>query len=171
MRGHTHSNQAKPRGMQSPVARLTTADPAMPGSGCSLAGSESSGFTRRVESLAWQIAKLQPLGSIPQSCFNAAGVSPDYQKSKVHLLGSLARKPPRSASLLFLYFPYRQAARRTEAGENESQCQILTRQRITASPRGPPPPALALWAGEQGPSPAVEDLFILRSIKGNQALF
>lgn len=34
----------------------------------------------------------------------------------------------------------------------------------------PPPPALAWWAGEMGPSPAAEDLFILHSIKGNQAL-
>lgn len=35
----------------------------------------------------------------------------------------------------------------------------------------PPTPSSALWAGELGPSPAAEDLFILHPIKGNQALF
>lgn len=58
-------------------------------------------------------------------------------------------KPPSWPSLSPLHFPSRQLLE-NRAGENESQCQILTRQRRMAAPRGPHPQA---WHGGLGAGP------------------
>lgn len=84
--GHTHSNQVKPRGMQSPVARLTTADPTMPGA----RRAPRLGLRALVPSeeqcpRTGKQLRPQSLGSTPESTFNLANASPNSQESKIHL--------------------------------------------------------------------------------------
>lgn len=147
--------------MQGPVARLTTADPEMPRAG------HSPGLESRAGRLEFAIL-AQRVGSTPHpTAFSLGIASPNTQDWKLHTLWSLARKPQ---DLPYFRASAQAAFYKTGVGENENQCQILARQKNNCCSPQPPLPALAWWAGEMGPSPAVEDLFILHSIKGNQAL-
>lgn len=71
MCGHTHSNQAKPGGMQGPGARLTTADPSVPGP------SQSTALIRRALPSASQQLRPRLWVPVPLNSLNVASVSPN----------------------------------------------------------------------------------------------
>lgn len=170
MRGHTHQTEHSPeecRALWPGKPQLTPACPA-PGAG----PSQSSALISRASRAPGQPpAQTSSLGPGPQSSLDGAAVSPNSGKPKVHLLCSLPAKAPSGPSPFSPHLPCRQLLE-NRAGENESQCQIPARQR---GPLLPWPPPLQAWhppggSGGLGPAPAAEDLFMLRSIKGNQAL-
>lgn len=152
-----------PAGMQSPVARLTTADPAVPRARCAPRGWAGGPGGWRAGLHQDQSSALGPASSegfwvqFPKAVFILQMPPQTIRKQKAtsfEVWQESHAPPPRPPKISFSFipvFPVQAAFEKTEVGENESQCQILTRQKTNCFSPRPPTPGSGIMGWGAGP--------------------